>query len=194
MNNYPEYVEIKGKKYKINSDFKIAIECNKVAQDKSIGDTERALAIIYLLYGYEGLKAQNDYEKLLKLGKKFLLCGKEEVENPHEKPDMDYEEDMDYIEVSFLSDYGIVLDKMHWWKFNKLINGLSNSEFGNCCILNRIRNLRNYNTKEIKDPKERQKIEEAKKEVELKCNKKKITEKERESATKIFEQIRIGKE
>ena len=70
---------------------------------------------------------------------------------------MDYIEDYDYIEASFMSDYHIDLSnvKMHWWKFNKLINGLSNSELGNCCILNRIRNLRNYDTSKIEDAKER---------------------------------------
>ena len=31
--------------------------------------------------------------------------------------------------------------EMHWWKFMDLMNGLSNSELGNCCVLNNIRNL-----------------------------------------------------
>ena len=88
----------------------------------------------------------------------------------NEKPDMDFIEDMDYIEASFMSDYNIDLSntEMHWWKFYKLINGLSNSEMGNCCILNRVRNLRTYDTKNIKDRKERDKIEKAKKQVALK--------------------------
>ena len=45
MNN-PEYVKVGDKKYKINTDFRVAIECNNIAQDDSIGNTERPLAII----------------------------------------------------------------------------------------------------------------------------------------------------
>jgi hypothetical protein len=177
MNNYPEYVEINNKKYKINTDFRVAIKCNEVAQDDTIGDFERSLAIIYLLYGDEGLNHNEDYEKLILLAKKYLSCGKEITDNSKEKPDMDYVEDMDYIEASFMSDYHIDLcnTQMHWWKFYNLMNGLSNSELGNCCVLNRIRNLRNLDEKEIKDSKERQKIIKAKKQVELKKYNKEVS-------------------
>ena len=170
MNNYPEYVEVKGKRYKINTDFRVAIECNRIAEDETIGDFERVLGIIYTLFGDEGLNDSENYEALLKLAQKYLLCGKELNIETNEKPDMDFIEDMDYIEASFMSDYNIDLSntEMHWWKFYKLINGLSNSEMGNCCILNRVRNLRTYDTKNIKDRKERDKIEKAKKQVALK--------------------------
>ena len=62
MNN-PEYVNVYDKLYKINTDFRVAIECNNIAQDKSIGDYERALAIIYKLFGEEGLNCK-DQNKL----------------------------------------------------------------------------------------------------------------------------------
>ena len=39
---------------------------------------------------------------------------------------------------------------------------------GNCCVLNRVRNLRTYDTKDIKDPKELARINKAKKQVALK--------------------------
>ena len=54
--NNPEYVKVGDKKYKINTDFRVAIECNNIAQDDSIGDTEGPLAIIYKLFGDEALK------------------------------------------------------------------------------------------------------------------------------------------
>ena len=83
---------------------------------------------------------------------------------------MDFLQDYSYITTSFMSDYNIDLDKeqMHWWKFVDLMNGLSYSELGNCCILNRIRNLRNMNLNEIKDQKERDKIRKAQERVALK--------------------------
>lgn len=187
--NCPQFVKINDKKYKINTSFRTAIECNTIAEDKNITDLERGLAIIYKLFGNEGINNPDDYEKLLQLAQKYLLCGKEyDIEN-NEKQDMDYVEDMDYIEASFMSDFGIDLtsEDMDWWKFNKLINGLSNSEMGNCCVLNRVRNLRNLNLNDIKDSKQREQLAKAKKMVALKKTQKKkeMTEKQKESADKL---------
>ena len=194
---YPEYVEVNGKKYKINTDFRVAIECNRIAEDETIGDLERSLAIIYTLFGEEGINTPTDYEKLLEMAKKYLLCGKEYDTKANERPDMDFIEDYGYIWASFMSDYnGMDIDKvdLHWWKFNDLINGLSNSELGDCCVLNRVRNLRNFDIKDIKDTKERQKILEAKKQVALKKNKVRATDKQKESAKKFYEALGLRKE
>lgn len=189
---YPEHAEVDGKQYKINTDFRVAIECNRVAEDNSIGDYERALAIIYLLFGDEGIDTPEHYQKLLELAQKYLLCGQEHDTNNKEKPDMDYIQDMPYIEASFMSDFHIDLEneKMHWWKFNRLINGLSNSEIGNCCILNRIRNLRNCDVSKISDSKERRKIVEAKKQFALKKDVK-LSDKQRESVRNLMKDLGI---
>lgn len=160
----PQYIKVGDKQYKINTDFRVAIQCNDIAQDSTIGDMERTMAIIYLLYGEEALNDFENYNKIIELTKKYLLCGKE-LEDTKEEPDMDYVKDMDLIEASFMSDYHIDLTttEMDWWKFNNLINGLSNSELGNCCVLNNVRNLRNYDASKIEDRKERQKVIEAQK-------------------------------
>ena len=189
---YPRYAEIEGKKYKINTDFRVALKCNQVAKDESIGDFERALSIIYLLFGEEGINSQEHYEKLLEMSKKYLSCG-EELKESKEEPDMDYEQDYSYIKTSFFSDYGIKLDeeKIHWWEFYNLLNGLSNSEFGNCCIFNRVRNLRNMDLSQIKDSKQKDKIKEAQDRVALK---KKLTEKQKESINQLYKDFGIEKE
>jgi hypothetical protein len=190
MKNYPEYVRIENKKYKINTDFRVAVECQEIATDDSIGDYERALAVIYKLFGDDGIEATNHYEKLLELGTKFLSCGKELEDKSNEEPDMDFVQDMDYIEASFMSDYNIDLTntKMHWWKFYNLINGLSNSDMGNCCVLNRVRNLRTYDTKDIKDPKELEKIKKAKEQVALKKkkNKQNLTDEQKNNIDNFY--------
>lgn len=199
--SYPKYVEVDDKTYPINTDFRIAIECNRIAEDNSIGNLERALAVIYTLFGEEALDDTEHYDRLLELAQKYLCCGKELEEN-NEKPDMDFIEDMDYIEASFMSDYKIDLSnvEMHWWKFFNLINGLSNSEMGNCCVLNRIRNLRTFNTKDIKDEKERRRIEKEKSKVALNkykdFNKKKVTltEQQKQSAKDLYEALGLRKE
>lgn len=192
--NYPKYAQIEDRVYEINTDFKVAIRCNEVAEDTSIDDYERALAIIYLLFGEKGLRS-NDKDKLLEKAKYYLSCGKEISKN-NEEPDMDYIEDYSYIKTSFRSDYGIKLDEenIHWWEFNELMNGLSNSELGDCCVLNRIRNLRNLDLKEISDKKERDKLAKAKEQVALKRNKKEnhLT-KEQEESMKELDKIIFGR-
>ena len=195
MNNYPEYAEVDGKKYKINTDFRVAIECNRIAEDNDIGEYERSLAIIYTLFGDEGLDDSGNHVDLLEIAKKYLTCGKGLDGSNNEKPDMDFVEDMDYIEASFMSDYHIDLSnvEMHWWKFFNLMSGLSNSEMGNCCVLNRIRNLRTFDVKDIKDKKERDKIIKAQKEVALKKYRKEdnLTKEQEESMAELNKIIGI---
>ena len=187
---YPKVAQVGNDKYPINTDFKTAIKCFEVINDESIDQIERGLAIVYLLFGEKGLKSK-DRKILLDKAKYYLQCGKDE-EEIDEEPDMDLSEDYAYIKTSFRSDYGIKLDEekdMHWWEFNELINGLSNSEFGDCCVLNRIRNLRNYDVKDIKDKKERDRILKAKEQVALKRNKKEnhLTKEQEESMRKLDE-------
>lgn len=196
--NNPEYVKINNKKYKINTDFKVAIECDNIARDKNIGDVERPIAIIYKLFGNDGLNNPQDWNKLLELGTKYLTLNKD-VNNidKNAKIDMDFNEDMDYIEASFMSDYKIDLskEKMHWWKFYTLLEGLSNSEMGNCCVLNRIRNLRTFDLSQIKDRKEREKLAKAQEMVSLKKNKHDVvlTKEQEESMRKLDEIIGFKK-
>jgi hypothetical protein len=178
--------------YTANTSYKTAIKCNEIATDEHIGDFESALAIICTMFGGEALDRPEHHEKLLKWCLKYLSCGKE-IKNTNEEPDMDYVEDMEYIEASFMSDYQIDLEEteMDWQKFNKLINGLSNSEMGNCCVLNRIRNLRNLNLNDIKDSKEREKLRKAKEQVALKKNhkEKKMTQDQIDSMNQFNEML-----
>lgn len=181
-------IQIENTIYEANTDFRIAIRCNEIATDGTIGDFERVLGIICTIFGSKGIDNPQHYEKLLKWAKKWLSCGQEIIDTD-EQPDMDYVEDMDYIEASFMSDYQIDLEntEMEWHKFNNLMNGLSNSELGNCCVLNRIRNLRNFDVSTIKDSKERQKIAKAKEMVALKKYKKEnhLTKEQEESMERL---------
>lgn len=181
-------IQIEDTIYEANTDFRIAIRCSEIAQDDTIGDFERVLGIICTMFGEKALDNPNHYEKLLKWALNYLSCGEEVIDNK-EQPDMDYVEDMEYIEASFMSDYHIDLENedMDWHKFNKLMNGLSNSELGNCCVLNRIRNLRNFDVSTIKDSKERQKIAKAKEQVALKKYKKEnhLTKEQEESMERL---------
>jgi len=190
---YPEYVRVKDKKYKINTSYKIALKCNEIAENDSIDDIERALAIVYVLFGEEALDDKENREELIEKAKLYLSCGITETNDSNEEKDMDFKQDMPYIKASFMSDYHIDLNStdMHFWEFYELINGLSNSEMGNCCVLNRIRNLRNFKLSDIKDPVEREKIRKAKQRVALKKTKKKVhqTTEQKKSAMEFYKEL-----
>lgn len=157
---YPEYAEICGKRYKINTDYRVALRCFDVINDQSIGDCERSLAIIYLLFG---IVPDEHADKFLEKASYFLQCGKEQESSQKER-DIDFNLDSGYIMASFMSDYHIDISKMdmHFWQYIDLIQGLTKN-----CVLSRVRELRNYDLSEIKDPKQRNEMATAKKAVEL---------------------------
>lgn len=190
MNN-PEYVKVNDKKYKINTDYRVGLRCQEVANDTSIGDYERALAIIYLLFGDDGLNNTRDYEKLIELGLKYLSCNEKVEDNSNEEKDMDLLQDFRLIQASFKSDYGIELDKenIHWWDFMGYLNGLTEN-----CVLNRIRELRTYDLSTIEDGKQRAKVQKMKKRWELKKPKKELTEEQKRSVDYFYKQTGIKRE
>lgn len=165
MNKYPKYIELKNKKYKINTDFRIALECDQIARDSTIGDYEKILAIIYKLLGEEALNDYENQERLFNLCQKYLQCNQsiDEMED-EEKPSMDFQQDVGFIKASFMSDYKMDLDgiELHWWAFVDLLKGLTENS-----ILNRVRYIREESLSDKKG-KELAKWEKMKKAVELK--------------------------
>ena len=160
---YPKYAVIGGKKYKINSDYRVALDCFKAINDDEIDDIQRAYAVVGLLFGID---IPDKYiNEALDKAKIFLNCGKEIEENVTDA-DMDYVQDYDYIISSFFYTYKVSLDSykyMHWWKFFSLMCG-----FDEKCILNKVREIRNYDVSKITDEKEKEKIIEAKRKLALK--------------------------
>ena len=192
MNN-PKFVSVDNQLYEINTDFRIALECNTIAQDTSIGDIERAMAIIYKLFGEKGLDCENQ-NKLLELAMKYLLLGEDKKllkNEPHENYELDFNKCIGLIKASFKFDYNYdpyELEYLHWYDFYNDLQSLSTSEFGNCCILNRVISILNQDVKEIKDNKQRQKLIDAQKMLKQKyCKEEKIEmTKEQEKSAKAF--------
>lgn len=184
--SYPEYAKVGDKLYKINTDFKVAIRCEEVATS-DVNDIERAMAIIYLLYGDEGLENPQDYAKLLEKGITFLKCGQDTENLDRGEKDMDFSQDKSFIKASFYTDYGIknIYDTdMHWWEFIDLMNGLKED-----CVLNRVRNIRTYDTSHIKDSKTLREWERQKRAVALKRNEKAPTQEEQENMENFLNAI-----
>ena len=198
--NNPEYVKVNNELYKINTDFRIALECNKIAEDKDIGDYERSLAIIYKLFGEKGLDCENQ-NKLIELAVKYLLLGKEEKDfknNSGVKYELDFNKCEGLIKSSFKFDYGYdpyEKEHIHWWTFYNDLENLSNSELGTCCVLNRVAEIINMDTSKLKG-KEAIKIREVQKELRKKyCkeNKKELTKEEKEKVGNLYKQLGLWK-
>ena len=158
---YPEYAEINNKQYKINTDFRVALKCFDVIEDDTICEEERSLAIIYLLFGFIPDENLKDF---LRIASDFLRCGETQEQQMAKEKDMDFKSDEKYITASFMSDYHIDLSKenMHWYRYINLIQGLTEH-----CVLSKVRELRNFDLSDIKDPKQRNKIMRAKNSVKL---------------------------
>ena len=158
---YPEYAEVKGIKYKINTDYRVALRCFEVIEDTSVGDSERALAIVFLLFGEVPME---DMGEFLRIAGDYLRCGEKETSQEAKERDMDFNADEKYIVASFMSDYRIDLSSvdMHFWQYIQLIQGFTEN-----AIMSRIRDIRNYDMSELKDPKARAKMAKAKATVAL---------------------------
>lgn len=182
--NKIEYVKVGDRKYKINTDYRFALKCNEIAVDKTIGDHERALAVIYMLFGDEGLECE-DVNKLLELGTRYL--NRDTDGKGGGKPDMDYDQDWGYIKASFMSDYGIAIDDvdMHYYDFIDYLSGLTENS-----ALSRVRYIRNYDTKGLKG-KELSNWNKMKKEVALRQEQPEITDEEKESL-EVFNKLTGG--
>lgn len=132
IDEVPEYVEIDGIEYKINTDFRIGIMFELLIQDNTLTDMEKveiALNLYYPEIPHDPIQA---LEKILW----FYRCGKEyDAESPQEGTEgttqqqaiYSFEHDAEYIYAAFLDQYGIDLqdiEHLHWWKFRALFKGL----------------------------------------------------------------------
>lgn len=158
---YPKFAKIAGVKYPINTSYITALECFDIVNDGSISDTERSLAIIYKLFGFI---PKDNLDKFLNVAIKYLQSGETKEQQTVKKKDMDFNADIGYIVASFQSDYNIDLidTDMHFYKFIDLIQGLTEK-----CVMSRVREIRNYNLGEIKDPKFRAQMAEAQENLKL---------------------------
>lgn len=157
---YPEYAEVDGVRYKINTDYRVALRCFDVVEDATISDEERAFAIVYLLFGDIPM---SNVEGLLRIAGNYLRCGEPETASTGER-DIDFNADEKYIVASFMSDYKIDLSSvdMHFWQYIQLIQGFTDKS-----VMSRVREIRNYDLSELKDPKTRAKMIKAKEAVAL---------------------------
>jgi len=173
---YPTKMEINGKIYNINTDYRVALACFRAIQDDEITELEKYYALETLIFGKD--VCFNMEEKPIVIEKiiKYLRCGREE-NTPTEEIDYDYLQDEIDTRTSIRQCYHINLNEMkylHWYEYNELISGLTEDS-----LISQIREIRNKDPQEIQDEKERTKLIELQKRIAIKKKHKK-TEQEKE--------------
>ena len=175
-NMLTEKLPTKYKGYHINTDFKCGIKISLALDDWQLGDEERVLTALSLLYG-EGIP--DDMNIALDGLRWFLTCGKEadkasysdidDVDNAKESVNVkgddisfDFEVDASNIYAAFLKNYNIDLTKtdMHWFQFIALFSNLKDTSL-NDMMYYRTLDLSQYKGEqkaEMKALKERYKI------------------------------------
>lgn len=161
---YPTKMEANGHIYPINTDYRVALACFKALNDIEITDLERFYAIETLLLGDNIL--QQDEPILKEKIELYLRCGKEKNISEEER-DFDYLQDEIEVRTSIRQCYNNLdinkLDYLHWYEYNELISGLTSES-----LINRIRDLRNFDANEITNEKKKNKIIEAQKKIAIK--------------------------
>lgn len=128
----PSYIEIDGKKYEINTDFRIWIKFQEIMESGIFKPNEKiVLAILNCFTSAKCKSLPPDSQKTIDA----LFCffgGKsnndgEKQNSKFSKKIFDFTKDADYILSAFYQEYGIDLTvcNMHWYKFLALLNGLT---------------------------------------------------------------------
>lgn len=137
LDEIPEEVEIDGRTYAINANFRESIIFELMMQDTELMDDEKIVGALSIYYDDMPHDLEKAVEKLLW----FYRCGKEVEQKKKDTEDNEgdseepanpkqvfsYEADADYIYAAFLTQYGMDLQDvefLHWWKFKALFNAL----------------------------------------------------------------------
>lgn len=165
LDTLPESVEINGRVYPIDSDFRTIIKLESCILNASLDGKQKVSTVLSTFYPHgvpsdlnEATKAFMDIYKVgvtdkAKPPPKARKNGDIELRQPRI---YDYDYDASYIFGAFLSTYGIDLNSvefLHWWKFHALFTSLPN----NCKIVE-IMGYRATDLGKIKDKHERDRI------------------------------------
>lgn len=124
-NRLPTKINVNGKVYRIRPYFNNVLFCMELYKDKSYSDEEK----VYLSYKalVKNKKRISLFEKSIVLNNVFKMIFESEKKG-NSKKSFDFEQDAKYIYSGFMQAYGIDLfnsrNKLHWWKFNALFQGL----------------------------------------------------------------------
>ncbi len=163
LDTLPEAVEVEGRDFFIDTDFRTFIIMEKIMLDRSMDSREQLDNIIGLFYTDE---VPTNMVKAMYAVLDVYRCGLDsrghasvrKNGNVELRPKMiyDYVIDAPYIYGAFLAQYGIDLneiDYLHWWKFQALFRSLNS-----CHKIVEIMSYRAADLSKIENVKERNRI------------------------------------
>lgn len=128
LDELPQEIEVCGKKYPINTDFRVWIRFEEILFSSK---PEEAITHIILSCMKKGGKLPPSLKETLKAICDFYFC-RADVKNENAscartKKVYSFSHDAELIYAAFIQQYGIDLTKctMHWWKFRALFSALS---------------------------------------------------------------------
>lgn len=116
---FPTSVEIGGREYALNTDFRIGLKCILAWEDPELTAREKTLIMLRLLYK----EIPPDTQKACELAVFFLNCGEEkagEGSEPLPQRLYSFTRDAKYIYSAIRQTHGVDLETvkyLHWWKF-----------------------------------------------------------------------------
>lgn len=152
----PETVEIDGREYEINSDFRTSILFEMLMQDNDMGDREKIMSSLQLYYPL----VPNNVEKAIEGIMWFYRCGKDIIKSKGNGSSKsatqiyNFDYDDEYIYSAFLDQYNVDLqdvEDLHWWKFKAMFKGLKEDN-----MIVKIMGYRSMDLSKIKDKEQRE--------------------------------------
>lgn len=131
----PSAVEIDGREYPINTDFRQCLKVILAFEDDQLTGYEKQMVMLKNLF----TEIPEDIKEAAYLANKFLNGGKDEKENQEEMPLRLYSfsKDANFIFSAFKQTHNIDLttEPLHWWKFLALFMDLG-SDTTFCNLIN----------------------------------------------------------
>lgn len=124
----PTFVEIEGKEFEINTDFRTSILFELLMQDDNVNEEEKIYMALELYYPEIPPNINEAIDQMLW----FYRCGKDIKESRgtgkgKSTQIYSFNFDDDYIYSAFLDQYGVDLqdiEYLHWWKFKAMFKSL----------------------------------------------------------------------
>jgi hypothetical protein len=154
IDELPKKVEIEGEEIEINTDYRNVLLYFRALRDEELEDREKLEIAARLFFKRT---PRNVEEAMRYINDEYIVCSSKRKKrvltnsfSASQKVVFDFEQDGGLIYVSFMQEYGIDLrkEKMHWYAFKALFDGL-----GEETVLRRVIEFRKMKPKDM--PRER---------------------------------------
>lgn len=125
----PTSVEINGKEWEIESDYRAVLDICIALSDPDLSDQERGMVILEIFYPDLDEMNPRDYEEAVQECMRFINLGKDEDASTQKQPKLvDWEQDFKLMVAPINNVAGKeirALDYLHWWTFISYYNEIN---------------------------------------------------------------------